>query len=239
MQTGNQENINSPEIPNSPQPALPANGYCPSSFLMQNANLPNSCANLASSRGGFANSLSANSLVSSGLLTNGLLNGGLLPPNVAAALNAAHLAANSLSANNPAGSEQSNSTAANAYSRLEQQLGNPSQYGSIYQHYLASLMAASSGQLGGGGALAKLNAAANLGPPIGGLNGGGLNGGGPGQPLNSALNSGLNSGLNAGTPTNQQCSASSNHNNDTSCTLGQSIAKLEPMESKQTPLYFV
>ena len=123
MQTGNQDNLNSPDIPNSPQPALPANGYCPSSFLMNNANLPSSCANLGSSRGGFANSLVSNSL-----LTNGLLNGGLLPSNVAAALNAAHLAANSLSANSTAlgAGETTNSP---AYSRLEQQLGNPSQYG--------------------------------------------------------------------------------------------------------------
>lgn len=206
MQTGNQDNLNSPEIPNSPQPALPNNGYCPSSFLMNNAQLPNSCANLGGSRAGFANSLGSNSL-----LTNGLLNGGLLPPNVAAALNAAHLAANSLSANNTplAGESAANLT---AYSRLEQQLGNPSQYGSIYQHYLASLMAANSGSLSGS-ALAK--AATNLVSPMSALN---------------ACTQQPNSG-NA----NSQCSASSNHND----TLGQSMAKLEPMESKQTPLYFV
>ena len=75
---------------------------------------------------------------------------------------------------------------------------------------------ANSGSLSSG-ALAKLNAATNLVQPMGTLNAG------------AAQHS-----ANA-----NQCLASSNHNNGASCTLSQSIAKLEPMESKQTPLYFV
>lgn len=193
----NGQNINSPEIANSPQPTLPNNGYCSSSFLLNNANNSNSHGNFA------------NSLISGGLLANGLLNGNLLSPNAAVAinsLNSSHLTPNSLSTSN----QPNNDSTTN--SRIEQ-LSNSTQYNAIYQHYLASLMANSN-------VFKQLNTT-NLTPTT--LNNTTLN--------NSTLNNTTNCST-SGQLTNL------NNTNDTVCTLGQSISKLEPIESK-APLYFV
>ena len=125
-----------------------------------------------------------------------------MPPNaaVAAALNA-HLSSNG----------DSN---ASAYARLEQ-LNNSSQYNAIYQHYLASLIAANNNSLNN---QLKLNSTpSNLTPT-------------------TSLNNN-NASLNTNCSTTSAVGQLTNHNNET---LDQSIAKLESMENKnQAPLYFV
>lgn len=107
--------------------------------------------------------------------------------------------------------------------RLEQQLSNSSQYNAIYQHYLASLMAANSGSLNNNvlnsNAL-KINTS-NSTP--------------------TSLNNGNNSLNSTNSTSTGQFTNHHNNHNDT-CTLSQSIAKLPEsiVESKnQTPIYFV